>query len=163
MKDWWLALAPRERVLIGIAGTLTALILIWQFLIVPSVSARQSARQDMELAAQTLSQVQEAYMAKRARGTLSPASGAAAGLTGEAFKSAITELAANRGLSIVRLQGGGEAPVGLLFDQVDPRLFFVWLEEIETRLGGRVERLSLEQTGGGKVRANVEISTGGAS
>ena len=44
MNSWWETLAPRERILILTAAALTALVVLWQFILVPSLSANAEAR-----------------------------------------------------------------------------------------------------------------------
>ncbi|MEM8617881.1 MAG: hypothetical protein AAGF20_13220, partial [Pseudomonadota bacterium] len=66
------------------------------------------------------------------------------------------------GLAIARLQGSNtNDQVGLVFEAVDPRLVFYWLDDIERRLGAEVTRLSMDPAGGGRVRVSVEIRAGG--
>ena len=43
MMAWWKTMAPRERLLIAIAGILTMTVIGWQFVLVPSMAARAEA------------------------------------------------------------------------------------------------------------------------
>ena len=157
MSAWWTELAPRERLLIALAGGLLAMVIVWQFLLVPTLATRAEARADLARASLTLSQLQEAYMARRASGLVEAVTPGQASVSGEAFKVLVTRAASDKGLSIARLQGGDGASVGLVFERADPRLVFYWLEEVETRLGGRVTRLTIEQAESGMVRVSVDI------
>ncbi len=159
MKAWWENLAARERALITIAGGLTALVILWQLILVPTLANRADARVDLAQSDQTLTRVKDAYMAKRANGELlaaSPAPGQS-GVSNEAFKAQVTRSASDKGLSITRLQGGASNGVGVVFERADPRLLFLWLEDVETRLGGQVTRMTMEQAGDGAVRLSVDI------
>ena len=65
------------------------------------------------------------------------------------------------GLAIARLQGNDESSVRLIFEDADPRLVFVWLEDVQARFSGRVTRFNMEQAGNGLVRVNIDLVPGG--
>ncbi len=162
MRAWWTGLAARERMLIALAGGLSALVLVWQFVLVPALTARAEARTDLAASSQTLTRLQEAYMLRRAKGEIEFTIPGQAGISDTAFKTKVTRAASDAGLSLTRLQGGNNTAVGLVFERADPQLVFFWLEQVETRLGGRITRLTMEQVGDGMVRVsvNVEGNTG---
>lgn len=160
MKTWWTGLAQRERLLIGIAAAMTVIVVIWQFMLVPAAAARAEAKASLEQADTTLARLQEAYARKRATGYSQAATSNVSSLTGDAFKTAVTTAASEKGLSISRIQGGNENTIGLVFEDSDPRFIFFWLEDVETRLGGTVSRLVMEQSGGGRVRVSVDVTAG---
>jgi len=158
MTAWWNSMAARERLLIAIAGGLSLLVILWQFILVPALSARADARSDLAQSSQTLTRLQEAYMARRVAGVIQTAVPASQpGVSSEAFKGRVTRAASDKGLSITRLQSGDDGVIGVVFERADPRLLFFWLEEVETRLGGRITRMTMEQAGDGAVRLNVDI------
>ena len=157
MSTWWTGLEQRERALIQIAIGLTLLVGFWQFALNPALSARSDARADLVSMDTQLARLQEGYIAKRARGGVVAPSVDAPEYRGDAFKMAVTRSATDKGLAITRLQGSAEESVGLVFESADPRFIFFWLEDVETRLGGRILRLTLEQTGNGLVRARVDV------
>lgn len=161
MTAWWTSLADRERLLISIAGVLTALVLIWQFALVPTMTARAEARANLEEADRDLSRIQETYMRKRALGAAAPANARPTSASIEDFKAAITGSAGDIGLSIARLQGDNDTSVRLVFENADPRLIFLWLEDVQAKHGGQVMRFNMEQAGGGLVRVNVDLAAGG--
>lgn len=159
MSDWWQNMAPRERLLIGVAGALTALFILWQFILVPMLERRADARVELAQSSQTLTRIKDAYMSRRASGALLGATPdmPQQGVSSEAFKAQVTRAASDKGLSITRLQGGDSNSVGVVFERADPRLLFLWLEDVETRLGGQVTRMTMEQAGDGAVRLSVDI------
>lgn len=161
MKQWWMTLAPRERLLVGVAGLLTALVIVWQFVLVPAVNARADARNTLAEVDQTLSRIQEAYILKRAQGAASAASAQPTAANIEDFKAAITGSAGDIGLGITRLQGNDTTSVRLVFEQADPRLVFLWLEDVQAKHNGQVTRFLMEQSGGGLVRVSVDLVAGG--
>lgn len=160
MKTWWTGLAARERLLVAIAVILSAAVVVWQFALQPAAAARAEAKAALDQADTTLARLQEAYMRKRASGASARIASGSTGLTGDAFKTAVTSAASEKGLSISRIQGGNENTIGLIFENADPRFVFFWLEDVETRLGGAISRLVIEQSGGGRVRVSVDVTSG---
>ena len=161
MTAWWTGLADRERLLILIAGLLTALVVVWQFVLIPTTSARAEARANLEEADRDLARIQETYMRKRAQGSAAPANARPTSASIEDFKAAVTGSAGDIGLSIARLQGDNDTSVRLVFENADPRLIFLWLEDVQAKHCSQVMRFNMEQAGGGLVRVNVDLAAGG--
>lgn len=163
MKMWWSSLNLRERTLVGLAAALSAVILIWQAVLVPVLNAKAEAKADLASASGRLDLLVEGYSAKRIEGGLSGAGANGQTVLGmDAFKGAVTRDAAAKGLSISRLQGDDEASVMLVFERVQPQQLFYWLQAVETEFGGRVSRMTLEQAGEGAVRASLELEQAGS-
>ncbi|MEP1144031.1 MAG: type II secretion system protein GspM [Henriciella sp.] len=161
MTEWWTGLESREKLLISVAAMLTVLIVVWQFVLVPSLSARAEASAGLADADRTLSRVQESYMLKRAQGAAAPSNARPSSASIEDFKAKVTGAAGDIGLSIARLQGDDTNSVRLVFENADPRLIFLWLEDIQAKHNGQVTRFNMEQAGGGLVRVNVDLVAGG--
>ena len=161
MSHWWQGLAPRERGLIGIAIVLTVAIVFWQFVFVPTINARAEARASLDDADRILARIQENYVMKRAQGAASAANLSATATNIEDFKAAVTGSAGDIGLAIARLQGNDATSVRLVFENSDPRLVFLWLEDIQAKHSAQVSRFNMEQAGNGLVRVNVDLVTGG--
>lgn len=159
MKAWWLSLVLRERILIALAGSLTSLVVLFQFVLSPMLNYRTELRAELERVSRDLERVETAYMGKRAMGgAMQPSSGM--GISVDQLKAEITQSAREKGLEISRLQDTA-GRVGLTIDRGDPRLVFFWLEDIETRFGTKIARLNLEQAGGDRVRVTVEFERKG--
>ena len=165
MSAWWSGLSLREKALLAVAGGLAALVIVWYGLMAPALSARTEARQDRQLAADDLVRLEHLVAARKARvpAATGVAVSSSATMSADAFKTEVTRLAQTAGLSISRLQGGEGGRFALVFEQADPRQFFYWLNEIESRLGARTERLSVDQASNGRIRATVELSGGAGS
>lgn len=161
MSRWWQTMAPRERLLIAIAAGLTVLIVAWQFVFVPTMNARAEARADLDDADRVLSQIQENYVLKRAQGAVNASNVSGGSGNIEEFKSAVTGSAGDIGLAIARLQGNDTTSVRLIFENSDPRLIFLWLEDIHAKHSAQVTRFNMEQAGNGLVRVNVDLVAGG--
>ena len=164
MSGWWQGLSLREKALIGCAGAVLVLVVFWYGLVTPSLEARADARADRLQASDDLAQLERLAAADRARrpATTGIAVSTGTSLNPDAFKAAVTRSAQQSGLAISRLQGSQGDRFSLVFEEVEARQFFYWLNEVETRLGGQIERLSIDQAGSGRVRATVDV-TGGES
>lgn len=164
MSRWWEGLSIREKGLIGSAGLLVFLLLAWYGVVMPSMANRDSARIERQSAAAELAEIERLSAAIRARSPLQRAIAASTGtsLGSEAFKTEVTRQAQTAGLAITRLQAGEEGRFSMVFDQADPRQLFYLLNAVETQLGGRIERLSIDQSANGRIRATVELSGGSA-
>ena len=161
MSNWWQNMAPRERLLISVAAVLTVIIIGWQFVFVPTMNSRAEARANLDEADRVLSQIQENYVFKRAQGAANASTAQATSGNIEDFKAAVTGSAADIGLAIARLQGNDTTSVRLVFENSDPRLIFLWLEDIQAKHSAQVTRFNMEQAGNGLVRVNVDLVTGG--
>lgn len=162
MMTWWKNMAPRERVLIAIAGALTVIVVAWQFMLVPTLAARAEAEARLSDADRSLARIQERYGMQRALGSAAPINARATSASIEDFKAAVTGAAGDVGLAIARLQGNDSTSVRLIFEDVDPRLIFIWLESVQANQSGQVTRFNMEQAGGGNVRVSVDLVPGGA-
>lgn len=164
MKVWWRDLSLRERSLILSAVGLLVILIIWYGIVSPMLSARSDASLARQAAADQLASVERMLAVERARLPLSSAatSSGRAPYTGDAFKTEVTRSAQSAGLAIARLQGGDGGRFSLVFEQADARQLYYWMNEVESRLGGRIERMSLDQSPNGRVRATIDVVAGGA-
>ncbi|WP_084399995.1 type II secretion system protein GspM [Henriciella aquimarina] len=160
MSSWWSGLSLREKLLIALAGGLLALLVAWYGIVTPSLDARAEARQARQTAADQLARLERLVALERARtpATTGMTVSTASALKPDAFKAAVTQAAQASGLAISRLQGNDDGRFALVFEGADARQFFYWLTQVEGRLGGRIERMSLDQAQDGRVRATVELS-----
>lgn len=161
MRAWWESMAARERLLILVAGVLTVIVVAWQFVLVPSLSARAEASARLADSDRTVARLQESYGLQRARGSAAPTNARPTSANMDDFKAGVTNSARQAGLAIARLQGNDPASVRLIFDDADPRLIFLWLEDVQANYSGQVSRFNMEQAGGGMVRVTVDLVPGG--
>lgn len=161
MSAWWSTLSGRERLLLLIAGGLSVLVAFLFLLLQPARERAALARDRLERSMALRASVETASLVWRH----TPRDGTQRAdrivSTPEGFKTAVTELAARRGLVIARLQAGARGEVSLVFDPVTPQTVFAWLDDVETGLGARTLRLSMEPGEAGLVRVSAELSPGG--
>ncbi|MEL7041978.1 MAG: type II secretion system protein GspM [Pseudomonadota bacterium] len=161
MRAWWATMAPRERVLIAVAAVLTLIVVGWQFMLVPSVAARAEAQANLDEADRAVAQIQESYVLKRAQGVVAASNARPTSASLDDFKAAVTGAAGDFGLAIARLQGNDTSNIRLVFDNADPRLIFLWLEDVQAKHSAQITRFNMEQAGSGMVRVNVDLVAGG--
>jgi general secretion pathway protein M len=163
MKGWWAELSLRDRGLIGSAAGLLVIIIVWYGIVSPMLGARSGAEIAREAAARQLATLERLLAVERARMPLSAGTTSAgrAPYAGEAFKTEVTRSAQSAGLAISRFQGGENGRFSLVFEQADARQLYYWMNEVENRLGGRIERMSIDQAVNGRVRATIDVMAGG--
>jgi type II secretory pathway component PulM len=159
MIAWWELREQRERLLIILAALLALIVLIQQFLIRPLLSAQVEARTFHQRAAEALDTVAadvqaiEAARQSRPTGVLPRQV-----LTGDALRTALTALAAQRGLEISRLQTTPDGGFSINMENADPQQFFEWLAEAEAVFGAETQSASITKATNGRVRITIDFA-----
>lgn len=135
IKTWWTEREPRERHLILTAIVISAAIVLYQFIFVPSQNfmAAQSQRYRTTLA--EYSDVRSA--AATAQSRAEPAS------SRQPLQSLLTNTAGLYGLTITRLSPAEDDGLNLWLDGVSPQLLYAWVGDLETSHGVRVGKASV--------------------
>lgn len=157
MTEFWSTRSVRERLLILVAGLLVTVLLTNLLVVRPLRAAKESAEASLAVASRTL----DAVLASGQ----TPSAGKATGVSGVAgadLRSRLVELAAQRGISVSRLQSNERGAIIIQFDQVSVQPLFAWLEAAERELGAEPAQASVFADAGGTVRASFEFR-GGAS
>ena len=155
MTEFWSTRSVRERLLILFAGLLVAVLLTNLLIVRPLQAAKESASASLAVASRTL----DAVSASRTSENAGPASGAS-GIAAQDLRSRLVELAANRGISVSRLQSNERGAIIIQFDQVSVQPLFAWLEAAERELGAEPAQASVFADTGGTVRASFEFQAG---
>jgi type II secretory pathway component PulM len=153
MMGYWHDRTPRERLLIGIAAGLAALLILLQLIWLPAMRAKDSARRGADEAARTL----EAISRQSAGG---PAAGAAqaAPVDPDSLRRIILEAATNRRLTIVRVLVDEQGSVAVQLDDAPASTVFSWLLDIRRSSGAEISRASMNDSANGFVRSSFEFS-----
>jgi type II secretory pathway component PulM len=157
MMDFWMARAPRERLLIVFAMGLVAALLLNLLMVQPLRAARDEASASLSVAARTLDTISAARPMERAGAVTATAT-----VSGETLRTRLVDLATQRGLAVSRLQTSESGALVIQFDNASAPLIFAWLESAERQLGATPQRASLFAEASGSVRASFEFR-GGAS
>ena len=148
MTEFWSTRSVRERLLILLAGLLAAALLTNLLVVRPLVTAKSDAAASLAVASRTLDVVSAARPVSNARQTPG-----ASGVAGEDLRSRLVGLAAQRGISVSRLQSNERGAIIIQF---------AWLEAAERELGAEPAQASIFSDAAGTVRASFEFR-GGAS
>ncbi|WP_321489860.1 type II secretion system protein GspM [uncultured Hyphomonas sp.] len=155
MIEYWSTRSVRERLLILVAGVLVAVLLTNLLVVRPLRAAKESASTSLAVASRTL----DAVSASRPMANAGGAPGAT-GVAAQDLRSRLVELAANRGISVSRLQSNERGAIIIQFDQVSVQPLFAWLEAAERELGAEPAQASVFADAGGTVRASFEFRGG---
>ena len=164
IKDWFIQLAPRERVMVLVCGAVVVLALIWQLLINPLFT--NTANLDKRVADKTaqLATLQEqAGQVWVADGT----SGASAAPTGGANQSIVVIIdrtTRSRQLAqyLKRNQPDGNSGVRLRFEGAPFDTLMEWLGELKNSYGMTVTSANFDESGTGRVNCSVVIVRSGS-
>lgn len=139
-RQRWAALAPRERLLIGLTGLVLALFLLWSVAIAPALRSLSSAplrRAEVDAQLAQMRRLATEADDLRAQPPVAPPQAEAA------LQSATQRLG-----SAARLQGGGER-VTVQLTSVEPAALNAWLDEVRSAARARVVEMQLGRNGGG--------------
>ncbi|MEZ5998422.1 MAG: type II secretion system protein GspM [Hyphomonas sp.] len=159
MKAWFLQLTRREQLILTSGIGIAVLCLVWM-LLVPALrtshaDARQSLADAIEADELALAGA-GASLSGRARPQL-------AGMPAARQRQVMIDAAANRGLTVSRLQAPDSASILFQFEKVPSPALFAWLEDLERQLGQEPTRATIEAAEAGGVRASVEFRLEGGA
>lgn len=140
MSAWWSSLSVRERALLMVAGALIGLVVYFLGLYRP-LSAAAEASERRALAA-----IREAGAIEASASRLAAAPAPAAPVaTGGSLRADASNLAAEAGLKIARMQPEGDRALTIVLERAPANLALGWIARLETERGIVVERLTIEQ------------------
>ena len=156
MKQWFLALAPRERLTVAAGGSVVALVLLYLLVVEPVVNSFNARAERIEALEADLAWMQEAAGEVRAREGMG---GQAASLDDDrpaylAVDSAVDDAGLPRP---GRLEPDGDDGARVRFDEVVFDDLMTALGQLRTRAGIRVVRARFERRGEGLVQADLTL------
>lgn len=158
MIEWWDSREPRERLLIVIAAILLGCALLYQFVLGPAIVGNEDARRAHLRAMQALEVVISEKQIIESRQATSGAAPQRGMLSGPPLRAGLTGLATQRGIEVSRLQTTANDGFSISMENVDPKLFFTWLGEVEGMFGVRVQTVSISPSAGGSLRVTIDFS-----
>lgn len=149
-RNWFMALSRREQYLVGIAGGLTAWVLLVFGIILPAISAIDAARLAHDEAVQ-----------RRGRIEASVESASRQKPFGMAVSSAdidliVTQSAAENGFDLIKSASGGPGQVSFRIDQARASALLAWLAGIEAQ-GVDVRTVSLRGGASGSLTVDAQL------
>lgn len=153
MMEWWISRAPRERLLIGLAGVLFVSVLAIQLLFVPLANARENAALQNAASSKALDTVTAGLARLSSEGGATVTGGQA--LAGDAARTAIVDLARRRGLNVTRVGNASSGAVTVAIDSAAPQLIFAWLTDLKAQHGIQPQQVNMNADGAGLVAASL--------
>lgn len=140
LRQRWLALAPRERVGLGLAALALGLFLLWSVAVAPALRSLSSAPARLAEIDTRLARMR--HLAAEA-GELRAQPPVAPPQAEAALQSATQRLGA-----VAKLQGSGER-ITVQFTAIEPAALAAWLDEVRSAARARVVEAQLGRIGNG--------------
>jgi len=151
IQTWWTEREPRERQLLLIAGGLSAVLVLHQFIYLPSQAFADTQAQRHRTALSEYADVKVAARTATSRN--------APETINQPLQSLLTNTAGLYGLSISRLSPAEDNGLNLWLDGVSPQLLYAWIGDLEASHGVRVGKASLRaDPEGTTISANFYMS-----
>lgn len=150
MKTWFGQLSQREQYLVGIAGGLTALVILVFGIILPALSAIDNAKLAHDEAVQRRGRIE----ATVAAATASRAAGTAVG--GAAIDLIVTQSAAEQGFDIIKSANAAPGQMTFRMDQARASALFAWLASLEAQ-GVETQTITLRGGPSGTVTVDAQL------
>lgn len=151
MTGFWNRLAPRERLLIQLAGAALLAALLIQGVLVPLHKGRDAAREKLTVAEGTLSRMDR--LAAAGTRYVPPTTEVSA----DPVKTA-AGLAQDLGLASNHSPATVEGRLQFRFDGVEAPVVFTWLERVEAQTRLRLHSIDMLASGDGRVQVSVEFT-----
>ncbi|MEM9495946.1 MAG: type II secretion system protein GspM [Pseudomonadota bacterium] len=151
MTDWWNNLSERERVIVGGAGAVAALVLLFQFLVVPVNGWRTDAAASAERA-------QQGYrLATNAASVGASAQKTPAARNDTPLRQALTQSAAAAGIDLVRLGAEVGGQIEVQPAPLSPDLLYEWIATLQSRYGVAIAFADVSRSDEGNVNVQVLV------
>ncbi|MBY9067693.1 type II secretion system protein M [Hyphomonas sp. WL0036] len=163
MKNWWEGRTGREKVMVGAAGTLFAIAVIWQLVLQPAMMTLDQSKLNHERAAQTLARLDRIGSLIEQGEAISPHVTSAGSQDIAAAQSASLRMATEAGLAAVSAPISATSEFGVQFSDVSSPALFTWIEQVETALGVHVTSAKLQPNANGHLDASLKFRLDGVS
>lgn len=163
MKNWWEGRTGREKGMVGAAGTLLAITVIWQLVLQPAMMTLSRSKLDHERAAQTLARLERIGALIEQGEAISPHATFSGSQDVAAVQSASLRMATEAGLAAVPAPTSAASEFGVQFSDVASPALFTWIEQVETALGVHVTSAKLQPNENGQLDASLEFRLDGVS
>jgi general secretion pathway protein M len=153
LREWWTALARRERIAVAVAATLIIAALLYLLGIEPAWRARTRLGADLprlraEVAEMDALAIEAKKLRTRARTVESPSEA----------KAALTKLLAEKNLPSTALQQGDDQRLVISVRRVDATTCLSWLKDASTQLPLRISSARITRSAPGLVDADVTLT-----
>jgi general secretion pathway protein M len=155
LKTWFEARAPRERWLLGVAATLSALVIVVYGMLFPAMSALSTARNDLNAAVEKRGRIEAKLASFRGAASGSPVAPIA---TGQPLQAMVKDSAESAGFELAEVNANGSNGVRFRMASVKAGALLAWISRLETQ-GLELSEIQLRKTEDGFVSADVALAT----
>ncbi len=150
LRNWFMALSRREQWLVGVAGGLTAWVLLVFGIILPALSAIDAARLAHDEAVQRRGRIEATVESA----SLQKPSGVA--VSNADIDLVVTQSAAEKGFDLIKSAGGGPGQISFRIDAARSPALLAWLAELEAQ-GVDVRNVSLRGGASGSLTVDARL------
>lgn len=149
LRTWFTALTRREQWLVGIAGGLTAWVLMIFGIILPALGAIDTAKLELDEAVQRRARIEATIEAVARNKPAAQASSAAIDLI-------VTQSAAEQGFDLIKSTAGGAGQVSFRIDQARAPALLAWLSGLDAQ-GIDVRAITLRSGASGSLTVDAQL------
>lgn len=155
LQNWWIALSPRERWLVGMAGVLALGVIIWGL-----GRPAYAAFTDLEAQHRAAIEREGRVAAKVQLLSHRPAKSLSAALDAVAIDQYLAQSAGEIGLTLDRNEARGDRQATIAIAKAKAPILTDWLAALETQ-GFVVDQLTITPAADGTVGMTAELRKGG--
>ena len=150
LKTWYFALTSRERVLVSVAGVLTAVVVVIFGILLPTMSALEQAESGLDEAVQRRGRIEAAVEAASLQKP-------AAALPAQAdIDLVVTQGAAEKGFDLLKPTNSAPGQVDFRIEQARAPALLAWLSELESQ-GISVSTITMRGGANGSVTVEAQL------
>jgi general secretion pathway protein M len=150
LRSWFMALSAREQRLVGIAGGLTALVVLVFGIILPGMSAIDRAEVAHDEAVQRRGRIEASVAGAAGQKVGEPGAGIAD------IELVVTQSAAEKGFDLLKSAGAAPGQLSFRMDQARAPALFAWLTELEMQ-GVQVQSITLRGAASGSLTVDAQL------
>jgi general secretion pathway protein M len=150
LRSWFMALSAREQRLVGIAGGLTALVVLVFGIILPGMSAIDRAEVAHDEAVQRRGRIEASVAGAAGQKVGEPGVGIAD------IELVVTQSAAEKGFDLLKSAGAAPGQLSFRMDQARAPALFAWLTELEMQ-GVQVQSITLRGAASGSLTVDAQL------
>jgi general secretion pathway protein M len=150
LRHWFMALSSREQRLVGVAGVLTALVVLIFGIILPGMAAIDRAEVAHDEAVQRRGRIEASVAAAAVPKTGGPAASSAD------IELIVTQSAAEKGFDLLKSAGATPGQISFRMDQARAPALFAWLTELEVQ-GVHVHNIALRGGASGSLTVDAQL------
>ena len=161
MKDWFLGLEQRERLMVAGGAAILVLLLLYTLILDPLVGGYFRLKQNVEEQEQTLAWMRQAAQQVQSLKRSSPS---ARSLGGRSLLAVVDQSArgAGLGVSIKRIEPDGTKGVKMWLESVAFDPMILWLGNLTRTYQIETSLITIEPQGNGRVHARLTLLEPGA-